>query len=216
MKTIHEAVRKAAAKVELGRDPQQERKEEKQQQLEALRQQEKDTHSTLGNFYYNYYVDYAKAHLKDSEQRLRSIEFNFQQWFEWPMEELTPAVVSQWRNQKMNTPVIRGKGANRTEHPRKPGGVNRPIAYLRALLTVAFEEVEIIDKHPLAKFKPLKEPKNPRKRFLREDEYIRLRNTLREREIHENSFHRDVRQMCELCLWRVKTLVCSYSHIESH
>jgi len=181
-KVIRETTRKLAAKVELGFDPQLQRKEEKQRILDEQRQEESNKRSTLGNFYNNYYADHAKAYLKNSHRCLRAIEMNFGQWFEWPMEEITVSVVCQWRNQQMNTPVVRGKDENRTETPRKPGGVNRPVSYLRALLSIAYEEAEVIDHHPLAKLKPLKEPKNPCKRFLKEDEYRRLRNTLRGRE----------------------------------
>lgn len=127
MKAIRDEARKVSAKVELGRDPQLERNEEKSQQREARRKDRPNKLTTLGNFYHHYYQDYAKANLKDYRSRLGVLEFNFKQWFDWPMEDLTVSVVSQWRNQKMNTPVVLGKGENRTEHKRSPGGVNRPL-----------------------------------------------------------------------------------------
>ncbi len=181
-KAIRDQAKKVAAMVELGEDPQLQRMQERQAQKDAKRKEAIDKLSTLGNFYYSYYIDYVRANLKDSEQRLKTIERNFGQWFEWPMDEITVSVVSQWRNQRMNTPVIRGKGENRKESKRRPGAVNRPIAYLRALLSVACDEAEIIRNNPLAKLKQLKEPKNPRKRFLTDEEYMRLHNALRERD----------------------------------
>ena len=182
MKMIREEAKKVAAKVELGQDPQHERNELKEKRQAELRKEMANRATTLGGFYDLYYTDYAKAHLKDFERRLRSLDNNFQHWFEWPMETITAAEVSQWRNKMLNTPVIRGKGLNRKESPRTPAAVNRPIAYLKALLTVASDEAEVIDRNPLAKLKPLREPQNPRKRFLTVEEYQRLLTVLKKRE----------------------------------
>ena len=182
IKAIRDEAKKCAAKVELGHDPQEARNAAKLALQDAKKNQNAPKLIMFGDFFRHYYTDYAKANLKDYRKRLNAIEFNFSEWFDKRLDEINVPLVTSWRNHKMVTPVIVGKGNNQKQRERTPGAINRPVGYLKALLSVAYEQAELIDHHPLDRLKPLKEPRHKRDRFLTDEEFRRLRNSLRGRD----------------------------------
>ncbi len=182
LKAIRDEAKKCAARVELGQDIQEARNAAKLALREAKNNQGAPNLQLFGDFYQHYYIDYAKATLKDYRKRLRAIEFNFSQWFDKRLDEINVPLVASWRNHKLATPVTVGKGDNQKQRERTTGAINRPVGYLKALLSVAYEEAELLDHHPLDRLKPLKEPRHKRDRFLTNEEFKRLRNSLRGRD----------------------------------
>ncbi len=71
------------------------------------------------------------------------------------------------------------KLSNGVDKPRSPARVNRYVSTLRHVFTIALNEWEWLESHPLQKIKPLKEPRG-RVRYLDEDERARLLSACRE------------------------------------
>ena len=116
---------------------------------------------TVERFFYDVYQAYCCSHMKSGKHRASVIESYFVPWLgSRPMESITPLEIIRWRDQRM----MRGL---------KPGGVNRPISALKAMLNRAVEW-GVIDSNPLTVVKPIPEAKSPIVRYLTEDEEARL------------------------------------------
>jgi integrase len=146
------------AKAVQGINAQEEKKKEKQRK--SL-----EDKLTLGGFMENVYKSYLLAEKKSGAHIIANIERYFSQWNGNRLTDINEFLVANWRKQQLN----RGLAA---------GGVNRPIASLRALLNYAFCVAKVIDHHPLGRFKQLKEDKNKIIRYLTADEEGRLRQAL--------------------------------------
>jgi integrase len=97
------------------------------------------------------------------------IQSHFGQWSDKQLTDINEFLFMGWRKKQLK------KG-------RTAGGVNRLIAYLRALLNHAYRVSKVIKFHPLANFKQLKEDKKKVARFLSEDEEKRLRKAMVDRD----------------------------------
>jgi integrase len=117
----------------------------------------------------NVYKSYLLAEKKSGTHIIANIERYFSQWNGKRLTEINEFLVANWRKHQLNRGL-------------SPGGVNRPIASLRALLNYAYRVAKVIDHHPLGSFKQLKEDKNKIVRYLTEDEEGRLLRALNERD----------------------------------
>jgi len=115
------------------------------------------------------YSDYLKTEKKTGAQMLQSIDAHFGQWGKKQLTDINTFLVGNWRKKQLK----RGRTA---------GGVNRPIAYLRALLNHAYRHAKVIDHHPLDTFKQLKEDKRKIVRYLSDSESIRLYDAMAARD----------------------------------
>ena len=94
----------------------------------------------------NIYEDYLITEKKSGDKMLKAIQAHFNQWGDKQLTDINEFLVASWRKDQLK------KG-------RTAGAVNRPIAYLRALLNHAYRVSKVIKNHPLATFKQLKEDK---------------------------------------------------------
>lgn len=152
---------KKAAEVTLGTDIQKAKKTTKGRADRERRQ-------TLRVFFEDQYKPYCLSHMKGGKARTQNIESHFvSQWGDKPLIDINNWLVTNWRKQKVQA-------------GRKPAGVNRPIAALKALLNRA-KEWGVIEVNPLD-LKPLPEDKNPVTRYLSDEEEARLRAALDRRQ----------------------------------
>lgn len=87
------------------------------------------------------------------------------------LADITRALLSQCRDE-LRTSKTKGRMQN-VERPRSASTVNRYMASLSAVLTVAWREWEWMTENPIRKMKALKEPKGI-ERFLSKEELARL------------------------------------------
>jgi len=98
------------------------------------------------------------------------------------MESITPLEIIRWRDQRMSNGL-------------KPGGVNRPISALKAMLNRAVEW-GVIDQNPLRVVKPVPEAKSPIVRYLTEEEETRLFASLDRRQAEMRNKRRKYNAWC--------------------
>lgn len=141
---------------------------QKRRKAEAIKAgNEKKT--TLGGYIENVYRDHLLTEKKTGAKVLQNIETHFSQWDKKQLTDINNFLVGNWRKTQLK------KGLT-------TGAVNRPIAYLRALLNHAYRHSKVIEHHPLDTFKQLREDKNKVIRYLSEDEEKRLRKAMTDRE----------------------------------
>lgn len=150
--------KKQAGKVASGIDVQQDKKA-------AKRKADNEKKTTLRGYIDNVYSDYLKTEKKTGAQMLQSIETHFGQWEKKQLTDINTFLVGNWRKKQLK------KGLT-------AGGINRPIAYLRALLNHAYRHARVIDNHPLDTFKQLKEDKRKIVRYLSDNETTRLHDAM--------------------------------------
>jgi integrase len=85
---------------------------------------------------------------------------------EYSLAEVTPALIAQYRENLSNLPTPRGA-------THSPATVNRYLAALSHLFTIAVKEWGWVDENPLYKVTKMKEPRG-RVRFLSEEERVSL------------------------------------------
>lgn len=154
--------KQAAGNVEAGIDVQQVRKANK-------RKSDIGKKTTLRGYIDNVYSDHLKTELKTGAKILQNIETHFSQWDKKQLEDINIFLVGNWRKAQLK------KGVSN-------GAVNRPIAYLRALLNHAYRHAKVIDHHPLDTFKQLREDKSKVVRYLSGDEESQLREAMLNRD----------------------------------
>jgi site-specific recombinase XerD len=99
----------------------------------------------------------------------RNMTFAFSEFFDTPVEDLTPLLIEQWR-------------MKRREQGKKASSVNRTLADLKSALNWGYKR-GIIDENPLARMSPLKETDSKSiVRFLKSDEREQLEMALIERD----------------------------------
>lgn len=158
---VRELAKAVAGDIARGIDPQGRRKTER---AEA----ERARHSTLGAFLDAKYEPWAQTHLKSAPFQLARLRSDFAGYLEKPLSDFHPFLIEGMRQRWK-------KGG------AKPRSINRDIQRLQSVLSRAVEW-KVIDRHPLAGFKPLKADKTGRVRFLTADEEKALRKALEERE----------------------------------
>ena len=141
------------------------------QKKETRKRAERTRQQTLGVFFQQRYEPYCLAHMRSETANNRAwvIKHYFvEHWADKPLTEINQWLVTSWRRKKLKDGL-------------KPGGVNRPIAALKALLNRAVEW-QVIDVNPLAGMKQLKEDRTGVVRYLSEDEEKRLKDALDRRQ----------------------------------
>lgn len=105
---------------------------------------------------------------KPKSQRLQSkqLEWWKSQLGDYSLSEITPALIGQHRD-------ALAKGKTQRETLRTPATVNRYLAALSHLFTIAYKEWGWIEENPLRRVSKMKEPRG-RVRFLSDDERSRL------------------------------------------
>ena len=157
-----ELAKQAAGEVAKGVDIQQAKKA-------AKHNADNEKKTTLRGYIDNVYSDYLKTEKKTGAKILQTIDTNFSQWDKKQLVDINTFLVGNWRK------ALLKKG-------RSAGGINRPIAYLRALLNHAYRHSKVIDHHPLATFKQLREDKSKVVRYLSESEETRLHEAMEARD----------------------------------
>lgn len=123
--------------------------------------------STLENYLENFYFKSleGKKSRDKTEARIKSC---FKQFYELPLNAITPLVIERWKGERVRAGI-------------KKGTVNRDIATLKSLLSKAVTW-NLLEKHPLAALKLDRLDSKGVVRYLSPDEDTRLREALNARE----------------------------------
>ena len=124
--------------------------------------------NTLANFLDSQYEAWAKANTKSGASTVASVRSAFKAFLNTPLPDIHIKRIEKWRIKKLNDGL-------------RPTTVNRLTSALRGVLSRAVEW-DIIDKHPLAKLKPLQSNDNLHSRYLSKDEEKRLTAALEARD----------------------------------
>lgn len=133
--------------------------------------------STLRGFFENDYLAHIATRAKTGARIVSTMQSNFKDWLDLPIETITRVRIEQWQNRQRNRGL-------------KASSINRPLQYLRAALTRA-QGQGLIKRNPFDEFKDpgalrrswrLKEPKVHRTRSLSSEEETQLRAALASRE----------------------------------
>jgi len=125
---------------------------------------------TLQGFITDFYAPWVTENRKTGRETIIMIERAFKSFWETDVTQITLAQLEQWRTQEKKKRGI------------KASSLNREVTALKAALNWGVT-MEIIEKTPMSKFKPLKEV-DSRKivRYLSDDERSRLMKALDDRE----------------------------------
>lgn len=136
--------------------------------VETRKQAETAERRTLKGFLTEQYEPWARQNQAKGTETVRRVRANFEYLLDIPMTDITPWVIDKWRTHKL-------------KQGRQPSTINRDVFALRSCLSRAVEW-HVIPVHPLKRIKPLKTDKNPKIRFLSDDEAQRLRDALADRD----------------------------------
>jgi integrase len=150
-----------AAKAKSGIDPQLEKKQRRLTAQRALA-------NTLGDFMNTRYKPWVEVARKTGKTIVKRATVDFCHWFHFPLNEINHLRVEQW--------VV-----EQSKKGKKRSTINRDITRLKAMLSKAVEW-ELIEQHPLRKWKGMKTDELPKVRYLTYDEEVQLRNALKQRE----------------------------------
>ncbi len=121
---------------------------------------------TLGEMIDRYKNDYLKRHPKREADILQKLEWWKKQIGYKTLADISKSVIIEQRDKLANTPKKNGED-------RKPATVNRFMTALSHAFTIAINEWEWIEDHPMRKISKLQEPRG-RVRFLDNEERKRL------------------------------------------
>ena len=128
-----------------------------------------DKKLTYLQFLHQYYFDWVDVNHKSATKTRRRLLNDCTPFHSIALDSITPQMVEKWRTERVS------KG-------NSPHTANRCFAYLRASLSKAVEW-GLLDTHPLQKMKLIRTESNVKARFLSEQEEVRLRLALNEREL---------------------------------
>ena len=136
---------------------------------ERLKKQKPPERRTLGSYLNNIYFRTANRNLKSADETIRKITTDFYQYFDTPIDELTPIMFEEWRTARLQAGV-------------KAATVNRILSTLRSSLNWGVR-CGLIESNPLQRFGKLKESDSRSiVRYLSDDERERLETALIARE----------------------------------
>lgn len=177
-----EAAQALAATVAMGKDPMEQRKENRQR---IIREQQE----TLRAFLHDGYK--AVTPEATATAAIDRIEKHFPDLLDKRMSEITAWKIEQWKR----------------AYPGKPGGANRVLSSLRGVLTRAVK-AGLLERSPMPEVKKVKEDKNKKIRALSEEQEDALREALDRREEQQ----REERQrMIEHCKGRKREAPAPYT-----
>jgi|ETNmetMinimDraft_23_1059889.scaffolds.fasta_scaffold142625_1 hypothetical protein len=108
-----------------------------QMKKDAKAKAEREKLQTLSAFFEHRYKPYCLSEMVRGAERAWAIDHYFvSQWPDKPLVDVNKWLITNWRNQKVKEGL-------------KPGGVNRPISALKAMLSRAVEW-NVIELNPLA------------------------------------------------------------------
>lgn len=119
---------------------------------------------TLAGFLTQKYEPWVLVERKTGAQTLKRIRSNFAKFLDKPLADINTWVIEKWRAEQIK------KGKNKTT-------INRDVVALKAALSKALAW-ELIDVHPLARFKPIKTDRRAKVRYLSMEEGERLHAAL--------------------------------------
>lgn len=151
----------AAGKVAAGIDIQKQKKT-------ARSEAKKKALSTPRNFMGHQYNEWARHNRKSGEENIYRITSQFDWLMDTPMGEITPSDIDTYRSKRL------GEG-------KLPVTINRNVSALKGMISKAVEW-DILEHHPLAKVRPLKEEQNLRVRYLNKEEEVDLRSAAASRD----------------------------------
>lgn len=138
--------------------------------IDPFEKHRKPSNLALSEFIDDHYRPWIMAHRKSGDKTLGHIKRCFTAPFgDKPLTHFTPAFVDYWRTQRLN------KGCSIQT-------VNRDVATFKAALSKAVLW-GLIERHPLEKFKLLREDRNIKVRFLSTSEEQCLREAAIAREV---------------------------------
>lgn len=136
---------------------------------EAKRERQREERKpTLRQFLENHYGPWAGAHLGTAEKTVAKIRAAFGDLLDKRLDSLTAWQLDKWKSQRLKSGL-------------KATTVNRELAALRAALTKAVEW-DHVAVHPLQKVKQAKVEDDHRVRYLSDEEELRLRQALADRD----------------------------------
>ncbi len=124
---------------------------------------------TMEQFLKEKYAPWITTSRKTGEETIRRLRARFDFLLNHKLSEIDAWTVDKWRTQRLKDEI-------------KHQTVNRSVESLSAMLNKAIEW-GILSAHPMGKIKPYRVDKNGRTRYLSEDEEVRLRAALLDREI---------------------------------
>ena len=123
-------------------------------------------------FFEEKYKPYCEVEMRSGKNQVSAIQHHFvSRWPSVPLSEMSSLRLQNWRREKIKAGI-------------SPGGINRPMSALKAMLNRAVEW-GVIESNPLAPVKPLKEDSGKNVRFLTDDEEVSLRSALINREANQ-------------------------------
>jgi integrase len=171
-----------SGEVKSGRDVHLEKKE-RRTQAEVARQR------TLRVFFEERYKPYLLANRKSGARIAAQLEYDF---------------IGPWGDRSLsgiNAGLLASHQTKKIEQGLSDGAVNRPIAYLKGLMSRALEW-GVIDSNPLSRFKQLREDRSGVVRYLSEGEASSLLDGL---EVRQQRQRAERQRYIEWCMKRNKT-----------
>jgi len=124
--------------------------------------------STLRAFLNNAYANHVRENRKTAEEALRRTERQFSEWLDRPLAEISEWDIRSWRQAEQ-------------KKDKKNTTINRDLAELSALLSHAVH-LQVIEKSPFDRLKPLKVDERKMVRYLTDEEESALIQALRDRD----------------------------------
>ncbi len=136
-------------------------------QASSVEQSAGDKIHTLRSFFDEIFKPWAESHLKAYKATFCHFA-RFEYMADTPLVEFTGAMFEDWKTKRLSAGI-------------KNSTINRNLSMIHSVFSHALNR-ELIEKHPLAKVKKLKEDPTPIVRYLKEDEEGRLMKALDDRE----------------------------------
>lgn len=123
---------------------------------------------TLGDAIERYLLSVMPKKPKSKRSQTAQISWWREHLGAYSLADITPALIAQYRDKLAEGSVVNGKNV-----PRSAATINRYLAILSHVYTVAMNEWQWVQDNPLRKITKMKEPRG-RVRFLSDDERTRL------------------------------------------
>lgn len=129
-------------------------------------------YDTLGGFIEHKYADWVTTERKTGSETLKIIERDFKHLYGKKLANISNWDLTKWRTERLKG--VSGRALTKAS-------VNRRLMALKAVLSKAVEW-GVIEENPIRQVKPLKLNQDQRVRYLSEDEELRFRKALDDRQ----------------------------------